>query len=102
MFDRSKEYKQYDDIIELVSRRHSSTNNKQPGDPVIAVERIIDAVLHEGFYGNVKQIPLRIVLGSDAVAIIRSKCEAMIRELYQFEALAATTNFPDARVEEYR
>lgn len=102
MFDRAKECKQYDEIIKAVSSRHSSTNNKQPGNPVIAVERIVDAILHEGLYKDVAQIPLRIVLGSDAVAILRRECETMLQELNQFETLAATTDFPDAQVEAYK
>lgn len=101
MFDRSKRYKEYDPIIEAVTRRHSGTNNKQPGNPILAVKCIADAILREGFYENTKETPMRIVLGSDAVAILRSECEAMVRELDQFQAIAAATDYPDAKVEAY-
>ena len=101
-FDRSREHKEYDSIIDGLTRRHADTNNKQPGDPTLAVRRIVDAVRHEGPYVSVTPIPLRIVLGSDAVAILRNECEAMLRELQQFENTAASTDYPDAEVEPYR
>ena len=101
-FDRSREHRQYDDLVEAVTRRHANTDDRQPGNPVIAVERVVDAVRREGPYTTISHVPLRIVLGSDAVAIIRSECEATLRELKQFEALAASTDFPDAQVEAYK
>jgi hypothetical protein len=101
-FNRSRDYTDYDETIERMSRRHDSTNDRQPGNPEVAVTRIVDAVRREGPYNAMTSLPLRIVLGSDAVAILRSECETMLQELQQFESIAATTDYPDAEVESYK
>lgn len=100
--DCPKEIRQYDGIIGSLLDWHPTTNNKQLGNPVLAVARIVDAVLCEGLYSNIKDIPLRIVLGSDALTILRKECEESIQELKRFEAHAASTDFPDTLIVEYK
>lgn len=100
--DRSRKCNDYDNIIEGVLRRHASTDSKQPGNPALAVARIVDAVRQEGPYSSISPLPLRIVLGSDAVAILRNECEATLQDLKLFETVSSTTDFQDAEVEPYK
>lgn len=100
--DRSNEIRQYDCIVKSLSDRLSITNDNQLGNPVLAVARIVDAMLREGIYSHTKDIPLRIVLGSDALAILRKECEETIQELKRFEALIASTDFSDTQTTEYK
>ena len=58
----------------------------QPGDPDRAGDVIIDALESE-------QPPLRLLLGSDAVRIVRGALEARISELDAWAAASARTDF---------
>ncbi|KAL2834557.1 hypothetical protein BJY01DRAFT_224307 [Aspergillus pseudoustus] len=91
----------YNTFVDILSRRQEETNGKQPGDPVLAVERILDVVRRERSMAG-KEIGLRIVLGSDAQKIIRDQCLETLRDLDQFSELSQSTDFPDAgRVDAY-
>ncbi|CEL10325.1 hypothetical protein ASPCAL13446 [Aspergillus calidoustus] len=85
----------YNPVIETLTRRQEETNGKQPGDPVRAVERILDVVRREGSVAG-KEVGLRIVLGSDAQYIIRDQCLNTLRDLDQFEEFSRSTDFPGA------
>ncbi len=96
MLDRSKRQNDYDGIIDSVHERLSATDDNQPGNPASAVQRIIDAVCHEGPYSPFPELPLRIVLGSDAVTVMRSECNAVLRDLTRFEHIATSTDYEDS------
>lgn len=84
----------YDTAVEGFQARLERTNDKQPGDPVQAVERIMDAVCRTGHFAGQQSVPFRIVLGSDALEIIRDQCQGMLRDLEGQEGLARSTDFP--------
>lgn len=87
---------QYDDAIETISARQARTNGNQPGDPSLAVESILDAVRREGKLANEDNLPFRIVLGSDALEIVRNKCAGMLNDLERYERLARGTDIAGA------
>lgn len=91
--DRWKKADEYDGIIDSLNARLSTTNEKQAGDPALAVQRITDAVCHSGCFSMFSELPLRLVLGSDAVAVMRNECNATLLELNQFENIAKSTDF---------
>ena len=92
----------YDDVSESRSRRHIETDGKQPGDPQLAVERIIDVVRREGRLKDAKDLPLRIPLGSDAVQVMRAKCDETLKILNQYEEFAKSTDYSDqSKVPDY-
>lgn len=76
--------------------RHEETDMKQPGDPVMAVERIVDAVRHEGLFKAFPKLPLRIPLGSDALGVMRAACEETLGILDALEDVSRSTDYPDA------
>lgn len=77
-----------------MARIHAATTGAQPGDTAMAAERIVD--LAQNMYlpgGKVSQLPLRIPLGSDAVAVMRRKCEATLHSLEAWQSFAQSTDF---------
>lgn len=88
--------------MKALADRQTETNGKQPGDPSQAVERILDVVRREGSVTETMEIPLRVVLGTDAGRIVRNQCLEMLKELDEFDGLIRSTDFPDAgEVKEY-
>ncbi|KAJ5958502.1 Glucose/ribitol dehydrogenase [Penicillium vulpinum] len=83
----------YDAAANAFQSRLEQTNGKQPGDPTQAVERIMDLVYHRGYFAGQQELPLRIVLGSDAVAIIRDECQKTLNDLKKQEQFGASTDY---------
>jgi len=65
-----------------ISRYHGH----QPGDPARAAEAILAV-------RDAAQPPLRLVLGADALQMVRGKHEAVLRETAAWERLSASTAF---------
>jgi hypothetical protein len=86
----------YDVIAEGLSGRHADTDGRQPGNPKLAVEAILDVVRREGMMEGRKTLPLRIALGSDAVGVIRAKCEETLKDISLYEDFSKSTDFADA------
>ena len=61
------------------------------GDAKKAVERIIDLVKSEGMASG-RAMPVRLPLGSDALAAIRAKCKAMLEVCDEWETLISSAN----------
>lgn len=63
-------------------------DGNQQGDPAKAATAMIEAV-------NSSQPPLRLVLGSDALEIIRNKIDSVSQELDRWETTTVNTAFPE-------
>ncbi|KAJ5823882.1 Glucose/ribitol dehydrogenase [Penicillium robsamsonii] len=83
----------YDAAVYAFKNRLEQTNGKQPGDPTQAVERIMDLVYRRGHFAGQEELPLRIVLGSDAVAIVRGECQQMLNDLKKQEEYGRSTDY---------
>ena len=81
-----------------MARTHAVTTGKQPGDPVAGAKRIVDLVEKgDGVIGgSAAGLPLRIPIGSDAVKVMRMKCETTLESLKEWEEFAGSTDFEDA------
>ncbi|PLB50103.1 NAD(P)-binding protein [Aspergillus steynii IBT 23096] len=94
---------EYDSLVGALASRQEETHGKQPGDPVVAVERILDVVRREGRFFGTGEVPLRVVLGSDALGIVRGQCLEMLGELDAMEEVVRSTDFEGAKeVQEYK
>lgn len=93
--DRGQEC--YADIKAEMAQRHAVTTGAQPGDPVAGAEKIVDLAKKGGHVlgGSSASLPLRIPIGSDAVKIMRSKCEDTLASLSTWEGFAKSTDFKD-------
>lgn len=67
-------------------------NGQEPGDPKKAVERMIDVVRGEGMAAG-KEMPFRLPLGSDGLAVIRDKCLDMLKVCEEWQDLIHSTDF---------
>ncbi|KAH6663993.1 hypothetical protein F5X68DRAFT_217993 [Plectosphaerella plurivora] len=86
----------YASIKAEMARIHAATTGAQPGDPVRASERIVE-LAHRALNGGVAAagMPIRIPIGSDAVQVMRSKCERTLASLNEWEAFASSSDFPE-------
>jgi NAD(P)-dependent dehydrogenase (short-subunit alcohol dehydrogenase family) len=71
----------------LRRKENSTTDGRQPGDPVRAAEAIIKAV-------QADKPPFRLVLGRSAVQRIRAELDAQRRELDSWEETANAADYP--------
>jgi len=71
----------------LRRKENDKTHGRQPGDPERAAEVLIELVAGS-------RLPARLLLGSDAVAIVGSEVEAQRAEISAWEAISKSTDFP--------
>ncbi|NBD23254.1 SDR family oxidoreductase [Paenibacillus glycinis] len=84
----------YQGTVGTLLRHARSSSGKQNGDPAKAAQAIIAIVDHE-------HPPLRLLLGSDAVAIARAVDQAKMAETEQWAALSLSTDYDAKAVNEY-
>ena len=84
-----EEYEEMNLGIEAMAK---SIHGNQSGDPKKAVERIIDIVRSEGMAAG-KDMPIRLPLGRDALAVIRNKCTETLKICEEWEGLICSTDF---------
>lgn len=80
---------EYDAIVGEAARRQARYDGRQPGDPKQAAQVLLQVAAMD-------QPPLRLALGSDAVAAIRSADQRRLVELDRWSALSATTDYAPA------
>lgn len=73
--------------------RYQASDGKQVGDPVLAAEKIMDAVAWMN--ASSAPFPHRIPLGSDALTVIKRKCTDTLEGLKGWETFASSTDFID-------
>ncbi|MBB5046635.1 NAD(P)-dependent dehydrogenase (short-subunit alcohol dehydrogenase family) [Rhodopseudomonas rhenobacensis] len=81
-----------DDYAKTVGPRrkeNDKTGGTQPGDPARAARVLVELI-----GGN--KLPVRLLLGSDAVKIVGDEVNAQRREIDEWTAVSATTDFPAA------
>ncbi|WP_394777279.1 oxidoreductase [Undibacterium sp.] len=78
----------YDRVFEPVRRARAAKNGKQAGDPAKAAQALLRVVQE-------KNPPAHLVLGSDAVKLVRDKIAALEQEIDTWEVLSRSTDFVD-------
>ncbi|MDR1075016.1 MAG: SDR family NAD(P)-dependent oxidoreductase [Xanthomonadaceae bacterium] len=69
-------------------KENDHTHGTQPGDPARAALAIIQAVTGEHH-------PFRLLLGTDAIQIVTAELKAQLQEIEDWQALSASTDFPE-------
>lgn len=77
---------EYDAVVGATARRQRDYDGQQPGDPALAAQAILQLA-------SMPQPPLRLALGSDAVAAIEAADGRRLDELQRWRALSASTDF---------
>lgn len=75
----------YDDLFEPVRKTRKEKSGNQPGDPVKAAHAML-ALLEN------QNPPIHLLLGSDALSLVRQKLGALGKEIDQWEKLTRSTD----------
>ncbi|MBF4177080.1 oxidoreductase [Lelliottia nimipressuralis] len=75
----------YDDLFEPVRKTRREKSGNQPGDPVKAAHAML-ALLES------QNPPIHLLLGSDALSLVRQKLGALGKEIDQWEKLTRSTD----------
>lgn len=94
---------EYDDMRAASAKRFASVPGSEKGDPVKAMEVVVDVVRNEGVAKG-KPWPGLLVLGEDSERDIRSKCQATLQTLDNWGDVARNVNLdvPNGDSEQYR
>jgi NAD(P)-dependent dehydrogenase (short-subunit alcohol dehydrogenase family) len=79
---------EYDAVVGNAARMQAAYNGKQPGDPRRGAKAILEIVGSDA-------PPLRLPLGSDAIAAIVRGDKVRLDELERWRALSISTDFPE-------
>ncbi|WP_327672723.1 MULTISPECIES: oxidoreductase [unclassified Streptomyces] len=77
----------YAETAGLRRKENDTTHGHQPGDPARAPQVVFDALTSQ-------DTPFRLLLGSDAVTVIRDELAARTKEVDAWETASRTTDFP--------
>ncbi|WP_446045650.1 oxidoreductase [Streptomyces olivaceus] len=77
----------YAETAGLRRKENDTSHGREPGDPARAPQVVFDALAS-------KTPPFRLLLGSDAVAVIRDELATRTKEVDTWEAASKTTDFP--------
>jgi hypothetical protein len=75
----------YDALFDPIRQSREEKSGKQLGDPVKAARAML-AVM------QADEAPMHLLLGSDALALVRGKLSAMADELAKWEQLTVSTD----------
>lgn len=77
----------YDAVFEPIRATRQARSGKQAGDPVKAAQAILQLLAAE-------QPPAHLLLGTDALRMVREKLASLNAEIDAWEAVSASTDFP--------
>ncbi|KAF9875722.1 retinol dehydrogenase 8 [Colletotrichum karsti] len=69
-----------------------AADNHQPGDPVKGARVVVDVMTKSGVAEG-REVPVRLVLGTDCLAAVRRKCEETLRLMDEWQSISDTTDF---------
>lgn len=75
----------YDTLFEPVRKSRKEKSGYQPGDPVKAAHAMLELI-------ESQNPPAHLLLGSDALSLVRQKLEALGKEIEQWEKLTRSTD----------
>jgi NAD(P)-dependent dehydrogenase (short-subunit alcohol dehydrogenase family) len=81
-----------------VRKALNETDNNQPGDVRKGSDVIVDVLTKRGVAAG-REIPLRLVLGTDCQAAIREKLDSTAKLLDDWQDIGASTDYPKKHVE---
>jgi NAD(P)-dependent dehydrogenase (short-subunit alcohol dehydrogenase family) len=75
----------YDAVFDPVREARQAKNGRQPGDPAKAAQALLKVIAAE-------KPPVHLLLGKDALALVRAKLASMAEEIDAWEAVSASTD----------
>ncbi|THU82018.1 NAD(P)-binding protein [Dendrothele bispora CBS 962.96] len=92
-FNTSNPISDYDDLRNMANSRYLQIPGNEPGDPVKAMEVLVDVVRGEGCAKG-KKWPTVLPLGQDAEADMRGKWDAFMNVLEEWGNIVRSVCFP--------
>ncbi|CEI62373.1 hypothetical protein FVEN_g12065 [Fusarium venenatum] len=83
---------EYSQFNEAVRSGVATLSANSPGNPEVAVARMIELVKGTGFAEG-KTVPLRVPLGSDCLGRVKAKCEETLEICNKWEDVARSTDY---------
>jgi len=94
-----KSFDDYDSIRQFANARWAELARKEPGNPVKAVETMVDFVRGEGcveeYVKSGKELPHSVFLGSDCVENVEMKAKNVLENIREWREVAVGTDFED-------
>ena len=79
----------YDALFEPIREARAAKSGRQAGDPESAAQILLDVV-------DAEKAPLHLVLGKDALHLVRKRITALGAELDHWEAVSRSSDYPSA------
>jgi NAD(P)-dependent dehydrogenase (short-subunit alcohol dehydrogenase family) len=77
----------YEPLLTPLRKARAERSGKQPGDPVLAAEVIYSVA-------GTDNPPVNLLLGTDAVTLVRAKLTDLLKRIDALEALSVSTDYP--------
>ena len=87
----------YDAIRQATIAKYDSQHGKQPGDPVKAMNAVVDVVRGEGLAAG-RKMPLWLLLGVDAEENLRERFATRSKNLEEWLDVTRSTKVDDVNV----
>ncbi|KAJ3523754.1 hypothetical protein NMY22_g11298 [Coprinellus aureogranulatus] len=84
----------YQPLTDAVEKKFQAYNGKQPGNPAVAVEVMID-LAHGTGAAEGKPLPITISLGSDCYNVAKENSQAALTRLEEWKDVSYSTDFKD-------
>lgn len=91
-----KDIDDYAPMMSFLAPITASMHGNQPGDPKLGIARMVDMIKREGMAKG-KEIPWRVPIGTDAMEIIKGKCEETLKVIEQWKDFSMSTDFPEPK-----
>ncbi|KAH6634035.1 hypothetical protein B0J18DRAFT_6588 [Chaetomium sp. MPI-SDFR-AT-0129] len=80
----------HDSEAEKMRSALNKYNGQQPGDVVKCAKVIVDVMTKDGVAKG-KEVPVRLLLGSDCVETVRAVCESTLKSVREWEEVSSST-----------
>ncbi|KAJ3523757.1 hypothetical protein NMY22_g11300 [Coprinellus aureogranulatus] len=84
----------YQPLTDAAEARFQAYNGKQPGNPAVAVELLVDLAHGTGATAG-KPFPIVLNLGSDSYSVAKRACEDAIARLEEWKGVSFSTDLED-------
>lgn len=86
----------YDPVMEPIRNMFNTYDRAQPGDPERGAQLIAEILTNSGRVAR-KEVPIRVPLGSDAIAFISAKAEETLQTMKEWKDLSSSTDHDDVK-----
>ncbi|RPB02879.1 NAD(P)-binding protein [Choiromyces venosus 120613-1] len=86
----------YDPVMEPIRNIFNTYDRAQPGDPEKGAQLIVEILTKSGRVAG-KEVPVRVPIGSDAIAFISTTAEETLQNMKDWKDLSSSTDHDDVK-----